>query len=89
MIPDDTKPVARGAIEPWWKARVWFGKHARRFVRLMGLEQSVKVNELTDTQRRILLHGATDADRKKHKIPGGKKGWDGVLPILQRWYENT
>jgi len=89
VAPDDTKPVARGAIEPWWKARVWFGKHARRFLRLMNLEPSTKLNELTEAERRVLMHGPTDADRKRYKLPRGKKGWDGVLPILQRWYENT
>ncbi len=89
VIPDETKPVARGAIEPWWKARVWFGKHARRFVRIMNLDTGVRFNELTDVQKRVLLHGPSEADRKKFKLPAGKKGWDGVLPILQRWYENT
>ncbi len=89
VVPDETRPVARGAIEPWWKARVWFGKHARRFLRLMNLDSGVKFNELSEVERRILMHGPTAADRKRYKLSSGKRGWDGVLPILQRWYENT
>jgi len=89
VIPDPDKPVARGAIEPWWKARVWFGKHARRFCRLLDLDLSTRVSDLTELQKRLLLYGPSDAERQRLGLPSGKRGWDGVLPILQRWYENT
>ncbi|RMH27863.1 MAG: excinuclease ABC subunit UvrA [Planctomycetota bacterium] len=88
VIPDDTKPIARGAIEPWWKARVWFNKHTRRFLRLFGVAPTARVRDLDPDLRRILVHGATEADLKKRKITD-RKGWRGVLPTLQRWYETT
>ncbi len=88
VIPDEDKAIARGAIEPWWKARVWFNKHTRRFLRIFGVSQSAKVKDLDPDLRRILLHGASDADLKKYGAKD-KKGWRGVLPILQRWFETT
>ena len=88
VIPDETKPIARGAIEPWWKARVWFNKHTRRFLRLFAVAPSTRVGDLDPDLRRILVHGATPADLKRFKIKD-KKGWRGVLPTLQRWFETT
>lgn len=88
VIPDESKQIARGAIEPWWKARVWFNKHTRRFLRLFNISASARVNDLDPDLRRILLTGATDADRKRYTI-SDKKGWAGVLPTLQRWFETT
>ncbi len=88
VIPDPAKPIAQGAIEPWWKARVWFNKHTRRFLRLFNVPQSATVESLGPDLRRILVQGATPADLKKYKITD-KKGWRGVLPTLQRWFETT
>ena len=88
VIPDDTVPIGKGAIEPWWKARIWFSKHTRRFLRMFSVAPSASIVDLSPELRRILLQGASPADLKKYKAKG-KKGWAGVLPTLQRWYENT
>ncbi len=88
VIPDENKAISRGAIEPWWKARVWFNKHTRRYLRLFDVAPSTRVKDLDADLRRILMYGATDADLKSYGVKD-KKGWRGVLPILQRWFETT
>jgi excinuclease ABC subunit A len=88
VVPDESAPVGRGAIEPFWKARVWFNKHVNRFLRGFGVTPATPLNQLSPELRKALLYGVTPAEAKKLGYEGRKR-WDGVLPMLKRWYETT
>ena len=68
VIPDKSKSLAEGAIEPWTKPRYrQLAIEMRRFARAKGIPLDVPFRELTAAQRDAILEG----DRKED-FPGVK-----------------
>ncbi|MFG0327008.1 MAG: excinuclease ABC subunit UvrA [Phycisphaerales bacterium JB037] len=87
VVPDRSLQITRSAIAPWKKngpGGMIYPRRLRWFCRKFGLLQSVTIEDLDPEIERILLHGTTPADAKKHGA-----SWDGVLPMLGAWFEKT
>ncbi|HEY8551017.1 MAG TPA: excinuclease ABC subunit UvrA [Vicinamibacterales bacterium] len=81
IVPDPTKSIQQGAIEPWSKPhyRAHLGA-LKRAARTRGIRLDVPWNQLTDAEREFVLHGDPDGDyegvygffqwleRKKYKV---------------------
>ena len=89
VLPDDSLSLSEGAIEVWAKVgpvRVWFSRKLKKFCKAFGVSYTAPVSAMDADKRRILLHGATAADAKKH---GASKKFDGVIPITADWWKRT
>ncbi|MEM7623524.1 MAG: excinuclease ABC subunit UvrA, partial [Planctomycetota bacterium] len=86
VCPDHERSLAKGGIAPWKKngpGGIIYPRLLRRFCRAVGLSGSETIGGLDDQTYNALMHGTKDD-------PGnwGIK-WDGVLPMLQAWFEKT
>lgn len=84
VIPDEALSLEDNAIKAYQKnvaVRIYFHKQLRRFCKDFGVAYSMPINRLPKDQRKILLYGTTE---KK-----GSRGWSGVIPQLQQWWETT
>ncbi|MGA8406255.1 MAG: excinuclease ABC subunit UvrA [Candidatus Acidiferrales bacterium] len=73
VVPDKSKTLADGAIEPWTKPRYrQLAMDMRRYARTKGIPVDVPFRELTSAQRAAILDGD-----KKEDYPGVKGffGW--------------
>jgi excinuclease ABC subunit A len=73
VVPDKSKTLADGAIEPWTKPRYrQLAMDMRRYARTKGIPVDVPFRELTAAQRAAILDGD-----KKEEYPGVKGffGW--------------
>ena len=88
IVPDGSLSLAEGAIAPWSKngkrMNIYYGRMLRRFADWMEIERTTPFDRLPRAAKRILLHGATDADTKKHGF-----SFEGVMPNLHRRYDKT
>ncbi len=87
VVPDPERTLASGGIAPFKKngpGGMIYPKYLRRFGRAFGVAMSTPVGSLSDELYTILLHGTTPEQKKKHGA-----SWDGVLPMLARWFKKT
>jgi excinuclease ABC subunit A len=73
VIPDKSKSLANGAIEPWTKPRYrQLAMEMRKFARAKGIPVDVPFRNLTEAQREAIVEGDRTAD-----FPGVKGffGW--------------
>ena len=79
VIPDPTRPLADGAIEPWTKPRYrYLLADLRRFARRQGIDPDRSWAQLTARERKTILDGDADfpgikgffawLERKKYKL---------------------
>ncbi|MEM6860702.1 MAG: excinuclease ABC subunit UvrA [Myxococcota bacterium] len=79
MLPDPDKAIGRGGIAPLKRngpAGMFAGRFVRHFCRQYGIDKETPVGTLDEDTVHVLLHG-DDAD------------WEGVVPMLNRWFEKT
>ncbi len=79
VVPDPAKTLSGGAIEPWTKPhyRTYLGD-LKKMAKARGVPLDVPWQDLTDEQRRLVIHGDGDYDgirgffdwleRKKYKV---------------------
>jgi len=83
VVPDPERTLHRGGIAPWKKngpGGMIYPRLLRRWARAMGVDMHTSVGDLGEEAYRILLHGAEAGDGVS---------WDGVLPMLQAWFDKT
>ena len=87
VVPDHEKAVAE-SIDPWRRngkrMNIWYGRQLRRFLDNAGVDRTTPYGKVPKAARRMLLHGTTDADRKKLGFT-----FVGVIPNLRRRLEET
>ncbi|HZZ41779.1 MAG TPA: excinuclease ABC subunit UvrA [Tepidisphaeraceae bacterium] len=88
IIPDESLSLENGAIEPWRKngkrMNIWYSRALRTFCRDFNISYSAPVSDIPKKILDILLYG-TEAKGDA----GTRSEWEGVLPNLQRRFENT
>ncbi len=94
VIPDTTLSIAQGAIVPWVRQGQNTAAYWRSVLDAVAerYEFSVRapVRELTPHQLHILLHGSNgEVISVQHRRQRFKTAFEGVLPNLQRRYEET
>ncbi len=87
IIPDGSLPIIE-AIEPFRRngrrMNMYYNRLMRLFCRDFDIEEGTPLPEVPEKLRKILMHGTTAKDEATYKAE-----WEGVLPMLQRRWENT
>ena len=83
VVPDRTKSLKDGAIEPWRKngkrMNIYYGRLLRKFCEAFDVSATAAVSKMPAKAWRTLMDGG---------LIGGKV-FEGVLPNLRRRYENS
>jgi excinuclease ABC subunit A len=98
IIPDESKSIRGGAVEPWTNALEKQGGWTYRMIESLG--QSFKVpldkpwRELSREMRQLLLYGSGDQTMSIRWSEGGRTGtyktsFEGVIPTLMRRFKET
>src|ERR1700737_670086 len=98
IIPDESKSIRGGAVEPWTNALEKQGGWTYRMIESLG--QSFKVpldkpwRELSREMRQLLLYGSGDQTMSIRWREGGRTGtyktrFEGVIPTLMRRFKET
>ncbi len=88
IVPDDTLSLENGAVEAWRKngkrMNIYYSRVLRQFCRDFGVSYTEPFKDIPEKVQQILMYG-TDA-----KGDMGTGTWfEGVIPNLQRRFENT
>ncbi|WP_322796462.1 excinuclease ABC subunit UvrA [Tepidiforma sp.] len=98
VIPDPSKSIAEGAVEPWSKSPSiagWYLRQLEAVAEDQGFTIHTPINQLTEAQRRALLYGTGDRLlRLRFTNQYGRTQvydtrYEGVIPNLQRRYKET
>src|SRR5688572_12738415 len=88
IVADDTLSLENGAIEAWRKhgkrMNIYYSRILRTFCRDFGVSYSLPYKEIPKKVRDILMYGT---DKKGDN--GTRTHFEGVIPNLQRRFENT
>jgi excinuclease ABC subunit A len=88
IVPDEALSLENGAIEAWRKngkrMNIYYSRVLRQFCRDFGISYSMPYKEIPKKIRAILMEG-TDAQGDE----GTGTWFEGVIPNLQRRFENT
>jgi excinuclease ABC subunit A len=88
IVPDESLSLENGAIEAWRKngkrMNIYYSRVLRQFARDFGISASTPYKDLPKKIRAILMEG-TDAQGDE----GTGTWFEGVVPNLQRRFENT
>jgi excinuclease ABC subunit A len=89
VVPDPAQPVY-AAIAPWSdKENSYYFSLLYSVGEAFGFELKTPWNQLSEPQRKVLLHGSEEpiliqADSRYRKTKGFTRPFEGVLPILER-----
>ncbi|MBI4564099.1 MAG: excinuclease ABC subunit UvrA [Planctomycetes bacterium] len=88
VVPDKSKSIRDGAVEPWRRLgrrmTIRYGRRLREFCDMFGVKYGAPFEKLDAAIRRILLHGTTADDEKQ------RGAWfEGVIPSLMHRFEHT
>ncbi|MGE3073799.1 MAG: excinuclease ABC subunit UvrA [Dehalococcoidia bacterium] len=98
IIPDRTKSLAGGAVEPWSKSPSvagWYMRQLEAVAEDQGFSTDTPISELNDKQLQALLYGTGDRQlRLKFTNQYGRTQtydtkFEGVVTNLQRRYKET
>jgi len=88
IVPDQNLTLSEGAIVPWKKngprMNRAYDRLMRRFCEVLKVDPDTKYKKLTKFARRTLLYGSSEKVEQRFKLK-----FEGVIPNLQRRYENT
>jgi excinuclease ABC subunit A len=98
VIPDRTKSIAAGAVEPWSRSPSiagWYLRQLEAVAEDQGFTTHTPINQLTEAQLQTLLYGTGDRLlRLRFTNQYGRTQvydtrYEGVVPNLQRRYKET
>src|SRR6267142_4461614 len=88
VVPDEGTSLENGAIEAWRKngkrMNIYYARSLREFCRDFGIKYEQPYKDIPKKVQQILMYG-TD---KKGDLGSGT-WWEGVIPNLERRFENT
>ncbi|MBI4832601.1 MAG: excinuclease ABC subunit UvrA [Candidatus Lindowbacteria bacterium] len=97
IVPDPSKSLREGAIEPWettQKTSRYFGQVLEQVSRHFGIKTDIPFKSLDARDQRILLYGS-NSEEIKFTLSHGRnkymfqKAFEGVIPNLERRYKET
>lgn len=96
VIPDWTKSIADGAVVPWSKTTsIYYQQYLDAIAQHLGLDVNAPLNQLTETQVKIILYGSGEEKIKfRYVNPFGQvrnyeTPFEGVIPNLERRYKES
>ncbi len=88
VIPDPSKSLSEGAIEPWRKngrrMNIWYSRAIKKFCAATKTDATLAWSALPASVRAVVLHGSTASDSST-----GEPLFEGVLPNLRRRFKET
>jgi excinuclease ABC subunit A len=88
IVPDPSRTLAGGAIEPWRKfghrGNIMYGRMLRKVCDQLGIKRDAAYASLTRNHKRILMHGTTEADEANLGF-----SFEGVIPNLRRRHDHS
>src|SRR5258706_3063886 len=88
VVPDEGISLENGAIEAWRKngkrMNIFYSRSLREFCRDFGIKYDQPYKDIPKKVQQILMYGT---DKKGHMGTG--TWWEGVIPNLERRFENT
>ncbi len=88
ITPDESLALENGAIEAWRKngkrMNIFYSRVLREFCRTFGVNYSAPIKDIPKKTRDILMYGT-----EKKGDAGTGAFFEGVIPQLQRRFENT
>ena len=95
IIPDWDKTINQSGIEALGKPRnIWFFNQLEGVAEYYGFTFDTKLNELSETQKEILLYGSKEKIPFIYKYGGGKSvkykhKFSGVVNYIQHYFEKS
>jgi len=96
VVPNPSKSLRQGAIEPWGEEREgWYFSQLKAVARRYGFSLDVPFEELSPEHQRIILYGSPDEVRVHYQSGTGRltaeftSRFEGVIPNLMRRYRQT
>ncbi len=98
IVPDGSKSIRDGAVEPWANSLDRKGGWTFRMVEAMGKALSVPLDtpwrDLTGRQKELVMYGDEDRTLEIKWSEGGRTGvletaYEGVIPMLMRRYQEA
>ncbi|MFA5246595.1 MAG: excinuclease ABC subunit UvrA [Candidatus Micrarchaeia archaeon] len=96
IIPDKTKTLLEGAIEPWGNNFNGYRAQALQSVaKHFGFDMYTPVCKLSKKHLQIILHGTDESVPFNYKARSGTSKWsyvggfEGIVPQLERLYKET
>ncbi len=88
IVPEKSVSLENGAIEAWRKGgkrmNIYYNRLIKKFCKNFGIDKSTPFSKIPAKIREILIHGTKKKDENKYGI-----SFEGVIPNLQRRWENT
>ena len=88
VVPDRTKSLKEGAIEPWRKngrrMNMYYGRLLRKFCDAFDVDPLAPISKMPKRVWRTLLDGCSERQTEETGLK-----FEGVLPNLRRRYENS
>ncbi|MEX2501286.1 MAG: excinuclease ABC subunit UvrA [Trueperaceae bacterium] len=94
IVPDESRTLARGAIQPWTGARegggkVFYWDRLRALAEHMGFDLDSRWRDLPEDARKTILHGSDQPIEVVYRRGGKetmrfKADFEGVIPNLER-----
>ncbi|WP_439594969.1 excinuclease ABC subunit UvrA [Falsiroseomonas sp.] len=95
VVPDDTKSLKDGAVQPWAGAQSpYYDQTLESLARHFKVSMTTQWGDLTKAFRQVVMHG-TGSEVVTLKYKDGlraydvKKAFEGVIPNLERRYRET
>jgi len=95
IIPDNSKTINEGALEPLGKPRnIWFFNQLEGLAEKRGFDFDTPIKKLTDEQKDVLLNGSKEKIPFKYKFGGGKSvtymhKFSGVYNYVKHYFDST
>ena len=98
VIPDRTKSIADGAIQPWARSAavgVWYQRQLEALAQEYGFSPNAPITELTDDQLNVVLHGTGERElimkftNQHGRTQTYETKFEGVVSNLQRRHRES
>ncbi|MDW7725919.1 MAG: excinuclease ABC subunit UvrA [Candidatus Methanoperedens sp.] len=95
IVPDKTKSLAQGAIEPWGYEHGYYSQMLRSAAEYYGIPVDTPFSELIPEHRELILHGGSEhilfrfVPRDRDGVWEHRSRFSGVIPSLARKYRES
>ena len=95
IVPDKTKSIAEGAIEPWGYEHGYYSQMLRSVASHYGFSLDIPFSELKPEHVRVILHGGREqihfryVPREREGLWEYRSSFEGIIPHLARKYRES
>lgn len=94
VVPDPTRSIEEGAIEPWSQKDGYFSQLIHSFCVTHQIDTTIPFEQLTKDEKNLILYGSDQPFTFHYQNGNGvmrqsKKHFEGVIPRIKRLYHDT